>query len=104
MVCSKQETGRKAPTSVTTMTSQEDDFGEEGLQCVFSYSLRISGMKHLQRLMKQEILDNIVNISEIMDGNPNDNDLLAPDTDVESPALSGEECGHLLDDKEDGDV
>ena len=39
-----------------------------------------------------------------MDGNPNDNDLLAPDTDVESPALSGEECGHLLDDKEDGDV
>ena len=39
-----------------------------------------------------------------MAGNPSIDDLLAPDTDEESIALSYEEFSHLLDDKEDGEL
>ena len=39
-----------------------------------------------------------------MAGNPSIDDLLAPDTDEESIALSDEEFSHLLDDKEDGEL
>ena len=39
-----------------------------------------------------------------MAGNPSIDDLLAPDTDEESIAISDEEFSHLLDDKEDGEL
>ena len=45
----------------------------------------------------EEILDNDVDISEVMTGNPSIDDLLAPDTDEESVAYSNEEFSDLLD-------
>ena len=39
-----------------------------------------------------------------MTDNSSIDDLLAPDTDEESIALSDEEYSHLLDDKEDGEL